>query len=151
MATPEEEGREIQARVRRGMGPEMTEVLLASSKAAPAELTDWPPERMFQFLRCRLRFTQEELAGKAGLTQSQVSRLESGADSLLSTWLRAYAAIGFKLVLLPASDLSIEELERRSETGRPDRHWMRQRSRPRRHWFQGRMMSRAELNAARDR
>ena len=39
-----------------------------------------------------LHFTQAELAQKAGLAQSQVSRVEAGADALLSTRLRVYSA-----------------------------------------------------------
>lgn len=136
--------------VRSAMGPEVVELLLKSGEAAPPELRQWPPERMFQYLRCRFTFTQLELAKKAGLTQSQVSRMESGADCLLSTWIRAYAAMGFELRLLPASNATVEDLERRSETGRPEGHWLRQRARPRRLWMNGVMLSRAEWNAARD-
>lgn len=136
--------------VRSAMGPEVVELLLKSGEAAPPELRQWPPERMFQYLRCRFTFTQLELAKKAGLTQSQVSRMESGADCLLSTWIRAYAAMGFDLRLLPVSNATVEDLERRSETGRPEGHWLRQRARPRRLWMNGVMLSRAEWNAARD-
>lgn len=137
----EEGGSAILDRIRRSMGPEIVELLLKSAGAAPLELRDWPPERMFQYLRCRLRFTQNELAQKAGLTQSQVSRIESGADCQLSTWTRAYAAMGFDLRLLPASDLTLEELNKRAEQGRPHGHWMKERSRPRRIWRDGSMLT----------
>lgn len=149
MTMNDEEGISILESVKRSMGPEPVELLLKAGIAAPAELRSWPPERMFQYLRCRFRFTQLELARKAGLTQSQVSRVESGADCLLSTWVRAYAAMGFELRLLPASEMGVEELERNAETGRPQGHWLRQRARPRRFWMDGRMVSTAELNAAR--
>ena len=137
------------ARIRQAMGPELVELMLKTGAMAPPELKEWPPHRVFQYLRCRLTFTQSELAEKAGLTQSQVSRVESGADCLLSTWKRAYAAMGFELVLLPASGSSIEELEKRAEAGRPETHWLRQRARPRRLWRDGVMLSRAEWNATR--
>jgi DNA-binding XRE family transcriptional regulator len=150
MTTNEEDANSILDQVRRSMGAEPVELLLKSGGDAPAELRNWPPERMFQYLRCRLRFTQLELAQKAGLTQSQVSRVESGADCLLSTWARAYAAMGFELKLLPASGMGVEELERKAEAGRPHGHWLRQRARPRRIWMNGRMVSTAEWNAARD-
>ncbi|MDO8757130.1 MAG: helix-turn-helix domain-containing protein [Elusimicrobiota bacterium] len=150
MTTRTEDGSAILARVRRAMGPEMAEVLLSWGKAGPVECRQWPPAMMFQHLRCRLRFSQAELARKAGLTQSQVSRIESGADCLLSTWARAYAALGFELKLLPSSHESIEELERRAEEGRPRDHWARERAKPRRHLLDGRMVSRAEFDAARN-
>ena len=147
MTTNEDDGAAILESVRRSMGPEPVELLLKSGGEAPVELRSWPPERMFQYLRCRLRFTQLELARKAGLTQSRVSRVESGADCLLSTWTKVYAAMGFELHLLPASAMGIEELEKRAEEGRPDGHWLRQRARPRRLWLNGRMVSTAEWNA----
>jgi len=150
MTTNEDDGAAILERVRRSMGPEPVELLLKSGGEAPGELRSWPPERMFQYLRCRLRFTQLELARKAGLTQSQVSRVESGADCLLSTWTKAYAAMGFELRLLPTSVLGLEELEKKAETGRPHGHWLRQRARPRRLWLDGRMVSTAEWKAERD-
>lgn len=150
MATREEEGLAILNRVRRDMGPEMAERLLALGKTGPREFQQWPPAMMFQHLRCRLRFSQAELARKAGLTQSQVSRIESGADCLLSTWTRAYAALGFELKLMPSSNEAIEELERRAEVGRPRDHWQRERAKPRRHLLDGRMVSRAEFDAARN-
>lgn len=150
MTTIDEQTSAILSRVKLAMGPEVLELVLKTADAGPLELRDWPPERMFQYLRCRLSFTQAELARKAGLTQSQISRVESGSDCLLSTWTRAYAAMGFELRLLPASGASIEELERRSEIGRPEGHWLRQRARPRRLWQNGVMISRAEWNAARD-
>jgi transcriptional regulator with XRE-family HTH domain len=132
------------------MGPEVLELMLRTAESAVPQLKEWPPERVFQYVRCRLRFTQSELAQKAGLTQSQVSRVESGADCLLSTWTRAYAAMGFELHLLPSSNASVEELEERADIGRPEGHWLRQRARPRRLWRNGIMISRAEWNAARD-
>lgn len=150
MTTGHERGVEILNRVKQSLGPEVVELLLESAEAAPLELKDWPPERMFQYLRCRLRFTQGELARKAGLTQSQVSRVESGADCLLSTWTRAYAAMGFVLRLLPLSAMKVEELEKRAEEGRPQGHWLRERSRPRRLWRNGVMISLAEWKAARE-
>lgn len=127
--------------IRRSMGQEPLVLMLQAAEAAPRECREWPPERVFQYVRCRLRFTQAELASKSGLTQSQVSRVESGADCRLGTWMRVYAAMGFELRLLPSSSMGLTELEGRAEEGRPQGHWMRQRSRPRRVWRDGRMIT----------
>lgn len=137
----DEDASVILARVTGALGPELLELILGMTESVVPQLKDWPPERVFQYVRCRLRFTQSELANKAGLTQSQVSRIESGADCQISTWARAYAAMGFELRLLPASAMSDGELEKRAEEGRPQGHWLRQRSRPRRHWGDGRMIT----------
>lgn len=64
-----EPGISMIAHLRREMGPEVVELLLKLSDAAPAELREWPPERVFQYIRCRFKFTQTEIGLKAGLTQ----------------------------------------------------------------------------------
>jgi DNA-binding XRE family transcriptional regulator len=132
------------------MEPELIELILKIREDAPPQLTEWPSHRTVQYFRSRLEFTQDEIARKAGLTQSQVSRVESGADCLLSTWTKVYAAMGFRLALLPLSDLSLKCLEAVAERGRPENHWTRQRARPRRIWRDGVMISRAEWNALMD-
>ncbi len=114
------------------MGPELLELVLRASEAAPRKWREWSLERQFEYLRCRLSFTQAELAAKAGLAQSGISLIEGGGDALMSSWKRLYAAMGFELLVLPVSKASIEELEKRAEKGRPAGHWRRQRARPRR-------------------
>ena len=141
---------ELLTRIKNEMGPEPLELMLETAGEAAPALKQWPPERVFQYIRCRLEFTQSELALKAGLTQSQVSRIESGADCLFSTWLRAYAAMGFELRLMPASDMKLEELAKCAEAGRPHGHWLRQRARPRRLWRDGAMISFSEWKEKRD-
>jgi DNA-binding XRE family transcriptional regulator len=118
-ASDHQKGLDMVARVRAQMGPEPFEVMLQVQAALPVMCRVWPPERLFQFLRCRLGLTQHELAHKAGLAPSQITRLEGGRDCLLSTWRRAYAALGLELSLLPLSGLSIVELEERAAGGRP--------------------------------
>ena len=119
------------------LGPDLFEELLKAGAAVPAEWAGWPDERRFEFLRCRLQFTQGELAAKAGLAQSQVSRIEGGCDGLLSTWKKLYAAMGFELVLLPTSTMTLPELRLHAEIGRPQGHFLRQRARPRRRRLRG--------------
>ena len=123
---------DILVRLRETMGPDPFAELLKAAAAIPEHWRTQPAARNFQEIRCRLRFTQAELAGKAGLVQSQVSRVEGGEEALLSTWTRLYEAMGFGLVLLPVSAATVFELEKRAEVGRPKHHWMRQRARPRR-------------------
>ena len=118
----------------KNMGRDELEDLLKLGASLPAHWRNWPPERCLEYLRCRLEFTQAELATKAALVQSLVSRIEGGAPALLTTWTKLFKAMGFDLVLLPVSALSIEELKKRAEEGRPQGHWLRQRARPRRRW-----------------
>lgn len=115
--------------------PDLFEEILKASGSLPKTWREWSPERRFEFLRCRLGFTQEELGIKAGLVQSQISRVEGGGDALLSTWTKLYAAMGFELVMLPVSDLTMRQLRERAELGRPRGHHLRQRARPRRRWM----------------
>lgn len=88
------------------------ELLLNAGKKLPADWRSHSVQRNFQSIRCRLRFTQEELALKAGLTQSQISRVESGADALVSTWTRVYKAMGFQLVLVRSNARGAREARR---------------------------------------
>jgi len=125
-------GLEYLRRAREALGPELIELLLKAPGAVPETWRGWTAHRGFVYLRCRLRFTQQELAQKSQTAQSQVSRLEGGCDALLSTWRAVYAAMGFELLLLPVSALTLEQLEKRAEEGRPQGHWLRQRARPRR-------------------
>lgn len=115
-------------------GPDELQELLRLGMSLPADWRGWPPERCLEYLRCRLKFTQDELAKKAGLAQSLVSRIEGGAPALLGTWVKLFKGMGFDLVLLPVSDLPLKAIERKAERGRPAGHWLRQRARPRRRW-----------------
>lgn len=128
------EAAEILRKLRADMGEDLIEILLKYSGALPRQWREWTSERCFEYLRCRLKFTQDELSQKSNLAQSRISQIEGGSDALLSTWCRLYAAMGFKLILLPVSPLTVEQLEERAEQGRPPGHWMRQRARPRRRW-----------------
>ncbi|MDX6770915.1 MAG: hypothetical protein SF051_15380 [Elusimicrobiota bacterium] len=113
-------------------GPDPFEILAGYGQAVPGPWRDWPPERWFVTLRCMLQMTQDQIARKSGLNQSVVSRLEGGFDARLSSWRKAYAAMGFDLVLLPVALSSRESLEARAEEGRATVRWWRQHARPRR-------------------
>lgn len=61
------------------------------------------PGRLIRALRRGLKVSQVDLARRAGLPRSVVSRLEAGGDSQLSTLRRLLAALGSGLVILPCS------------------------------------------------
>lgn len=127
------EGEAMIAEMRARLGPEPAAEILTVNERLPPECRNWPAARMFQFFRCRLRLTQSEVASLAGLAPSQISRLEGGSDCLLSTWRRAYYALGLDFTVLPRSDRTIEELERKVESRRVS---PRKRSlRPHGPWF----------------
>lgn len=77
------------------------EALLKWGRRVPEPFGEWTPGRSFLAIRSRLNFTQEEVGLLAGITQSQVSRVEGDGDARISTWRRLYAAMGFELLLLP--------------------------------------------------
>ena len=71
-------------------------------EAAPAAFASWPPHEVLRRLRVRFRLTRKALAAKAGVSPSLVGRAEKGSDVRLSTLTRLYAALGCRLLLLPA-------------------------------------------------
>lgn len=130
----DERAAEILRAARAALGPDFLEMLIQAAQAVPQDWRDWTSERGFEFLRCRLKFTQDELSEKSGVAQSQISRIEGGGDALLSTWKALYHAMGFKLMLFPVSSKTVAQLEKDAEQGRPQWHWRRQRAKPRRRW-----------------
>lgn len=121
--------------LRRRLGPELIEILLELGPQVPQPWRGWAPDRGLEYLRCRLRFSQRELAQKSGLSQSRLSLIEGGADARLSTWREIYRAMGFELMLLPLSAMDLAALEKFAARGRPQGHWLRTPARPRRRWL----------------
>jgi transcriptional regulator with XRE-family HTH domain len=56
--------------------------------------------------RERARLSQQELARRQGLPQSQISRAERGEDLRLSTLRQLARGLGLEVVLLPVASLS---------------------------------------------
>jgi hypothetical protein len=77
------------------------ERLEAFAAALPQLLRHWPEGRWFSQIRCVFRMSQERIGRLSGLHPSVVSRLEGSRDARLSTWRRAYDALGFDVILLP--------------------------------------------------
>lgn len=78
---------------------------LAYGEAAPAEFASWPAHECLRRLRIRFSLNRKQLALKAGVSASLVGRAEKGADVRLSTLRRLYAALGCRLLTLPAGAL----------------------------------------------
>jgi transcriptional regulator with XRE-family HTH domain len=106
------------------------------------------PELVFESWRSRLNATQQELADKSGMVQTQVSRLERGFDARVSTWRRLYDAMGFDLFLLPLPRTSLKAIEARAEEGRPPGSHARMRARPRKRLAGNYKRRQAEKEAA---
>lgn len=107
--------------------------VLDGGAGIPEVWKTWSAGRGLEFLRVRLGVTQDELARKSGVAQSGLSRIEGDEDALLSTWRKAYEAMGFTLLLLPVAGENAAELSSRAAVGRPPDSERREcRPRPRR-------------------
>lgn len=124
-------------RVLEDMGPDWLESLFQARSAVPQKWRGMSPAEGLETLRCRLEFTQAELAEKSGLTQAQISRIEGGGDALMTTWAKMYEAMGVKLVVLPLTELSAADLRKRADGARTAWQCRRQRAKPRRRWMPG--------------
>lgn len=81
-------------RIRKGLSPARREKIAARAAALIAE------EKSLQELRRAHKLTQTDIAGRLGIGQDSVSRLEQRSDLLIST-LRAYVeAMGGRLSLV---------------------------------------------------
>jgi hypothetical protein len=109
-----------------------TELIKRAAVAAESLAPSWggrEPGAMLHGFRLLIGITQSRIARGSGLRQSDISRLEGGSDALLSTWRRAYSAMGFDLLLLPVPRHETAELRRLADSGPPASHW-RRRPRP---------------------
>ncbi len=78
---------------------------LAHGESAPAEFASWPTHVCLRHLRLRFHLNRKQLAAKAGVSASLVGRAEKGADIRLSTLKKLYAALGCRVLTLPAGAL----------------------------------------------
>ena len=78
---------------------------LVYGEAAPAEFASWPPHECLRRLRLCSGLNRKQLAAKAGVSASLIGRAEKGADVRLSTLIKLYAALGCRLLTLPAGGL----------------------------------------------
>ncbi|MDX6768971.1 MAG: helix-turn-helix domain-containing protein [Elusimicrobiota bacterium] len=78
----------------------LNELMTYSARAPKRE--GQRPQDLLRAYRSALRMSQKELARRAGLTQSHVARLESGAvDAQWGTWKRLFDAMACDLLLVP--------------------------------------------------
>jgi predicted transcriptional regulator len=78
---------------------------LAYGEAAPERFASWPVHEGLRRLRIRFGLNRKQLALKARVSASLVGRAEKGADVRLSTLRRLYAALGCRLLAVPAGGL----------------------------------------------
>ncbi|MCM2305293.1 MAG: helix-turn-helix domain-containing protein [Elusimicrobia bacterium] len=78
---------------------------IAHGEAAPAAFASWPLSEFLRRLRIRFGLKRKELAAKAGVSASLIGRAEKGADVRLSTLRKIYAAVGCRLLCVPAGAL----------------------------------------------
>lgn len=78
---------------------------LAYGEAAPAVFASWSNEERLRRLRIRFGLNRKQLAALAGVSASLVGRAEKGADVRLSTLTKLYAALGCRLLTVPAGAL----------------------------------------------
>lgn len=86
----------------RNLGGDPVREALLHGEDAPAAFASWPAREVLRRLRIRLELNRRQLAAKAGVSASLVGRAEQGADVRLSTLRKLYAALGCRLLLLPA-------------------------------------------------
>ena len=91
--------------------PDPVRAALAYAESAPADFASWPAHERLRRLRIRFGLNRKQLATQAGVSASLVGRAEKGADVRLSTLQKLYAALGCRLLTLPAGGLY--ELDRR--------------------------------------
>lgn len=70
-------------------------------EGAPAVWRERPAHFHVWLARKHAGLTQAELAERAGVQQSLVARVERGRDVRLSTMSRLYAALGYRVLLVP--------------------------------------------------
>jgi len=91
--------------------PDPVRAALVYGESAPADFASWPPHECLRRLRIRFGLNRKQLSAKAGVSASLVGRAEKGADIRLSTLHKLYAALGCRLLTLPAG--ALYELDRR--------------------------------------
>ncbi len=78
---------------------------IAHGESTPKEFASWPVGECLRRLRIRFHLDRKQLAAKAGVSASLVGRAEKGADIRLSTIKKLYAALGCRVLTLPAGAL----------------------------------------------
>jgi len=100
--------------------PDPVREAIAYGESAPADFASWPPHECLRRLRIRFGLNRKQLAAKASVSASLVGRAEKGADIRLSTLRKLYAALGCRLLMLPAGALG--QLDRRQ--AHLDNQWL---------------------------
>ena len=78
---------------------------LKHGEAIPVEFAAWSHGERLSRLRDRFGLNRKQLAALSGVAASTIGRFEKGADLRLGTLDRIYAALGCRLIALPAGGL----------------------------------------------
>ena len=82
-----------------------------------------PLHRRLRSLREEVGTSQEQLAKYLGMQQSTISRMESGGDALISTWMKVLAGLGCDLTIRSSGGWDDREYhEEESARRRANRH-----------------------------
>ena len=95
--------------------------VLAHAGKTPDRWRNLPIGRCLRWLRIRLGLKQEQAAKLAGMTQSQVAKIERGLDVRLSTLGKLLSGYGCRPLFLPLSDQTIAQLRKRTDELFPQR------------------------------
>lgn len=85
--------------------PDPVRDALAHGESTPETFASWSLGECLRRLRTRFGYTRGALVARAGVSASLVGRAEQGADVRVSTIRKLYAALGCRVVLLPAGAL----------------------------------------------
>jgi hypothetical protein len=91
------------------------EELLDHAEAAPQWWAELQPGEAFRRLRWTRRLKQWQVASNAGIGQSHVARIEKGADCLVSTLGKLYAALGYTMIITAKLDGTTPRVDPRKE------------------------------------
>ena len=89
----------------------LLDMIAEYAKALPAELKQLPVSTLVKLLRKRLHMTQADLAHRAKVPQSFISKIESGREKpKLATLEKLFSALFCDCVLIPIPIASFDEI-----------------------------------------
>jgi transcriptional regulator with XRE-family HTH domain len=88
--------------------------LATADRQVPSWIVDLQPGELVRLLRQQLHMTQSQLAGRSGVPQAKIARIETGKiDFRISTLKRLLEALGASPILLAHRNVSGKEMCRK--------------------------------------